>query len=76
MEILLFLLILWVLLNLVGVFKPQFYISVTKWKMRYYGQMLGFDVVPRSDEIILKRIRIWCACIFVIGVLLLWLVLT
>jgi len=75
MGFLIFVLVVWVMLSLVGAVVPQMYIGITKWKMGMLGKILGFEVVPKSDEVVRRGIRVWCAGVLAVLLIMLWIAL-
>ena len=62
----------WVALLLIGAIWPQLYLPLEKWKMQWLGRLLGYEVAPKADAVLLPRLRLWCAAWCAIGLLLLW----
>jgi hypothetical protein len=67
---------IWLLLVIVGLIRPTIFLPLIKWKMKFWGRMTGFDVTPRSDQEICKKIRIFYSIFLVFGLFVLYLVLT
>ena len=63
-----------VALLLIGTIWPQLYLPIEKWKMKWLGWLLGYEVAPKADAVLLPRLRLWCAAWAALGLLLLgWL---
>jgi hypothetical protein len=72
MSVVLFILVVWLMLILVGIVSPGLFVPFAKWKMRQLGRMFGFEITPKQDALIAARTRIACGFAFAAGLILLW----
>ncbi len=76
MKIQLALLFIWLAAVGLGVIRPQVYLPLVKWNMKLMSKISGTAVVPEPDDKMCRSLRIWYSSFFVLGMGLLYMILT
>jgi len=50
----------------IGLVRPRIILPILKWEFNLFGKMLGADITPKSDESLMKKIRIWHSVLLVV----------
>jgi len=61
---------LYFVLAILGIAKPRLFLPLFKWHASIFGKLYGFDVKVKSDDVLIKRLRIWYILFLIVGIVL------